>query len=235
MNPKSMWLSRKQKRMAYIVAAVLFVSLFVWKVPLNSEALDAEFKNRNDMDSTILGGGGHIPGRRVEKSAEVGVPSIKDYTQDIARKLAIEKATKDAIAADKKSTKKKLKNTEVLDSLSTYSAKADYDLMIESSPVVIFSKSYCPYSKKLKALLSKEYKITPEPFVLELDLYEHGTDLQAHVGKVTKRTTVPNLIVDAVSYGGCDDIVALHENGELLQSLKQWLGAKGSVTALEKA
>lgn len=240
MNAKGTWITRKQKRVLYITLAVLALVLLMMKFPINPDTIDAEFKNRNDLDVTMLTGGGHIPGRKVDTADANGddtAINIKKYTQDIATKLAIEKATKEAIILDqnKNKPKKKVNDSVLLDSLSEYSPKGDYTKMIESSPVVIFSKSYCPYSKKLKALLSSKYKITPEPFILELDLYEHGSELQKHIGKVTKRKTVPNLIVNGFSYGGCDDIVALDNEGKLLSSLTNWLGEKGTVTMINDA
>lgn len=235
MNPKATLISRKQRRIVYIIIAAVIVVLFVVRLPINNKLENAEFKDRNNLGVTILNSNGHIPGRKVEKIKEDEVPNIKKYTNDIAKKIAIEKAKKEAILMDQDKNKpSKLKNNEIIGSLSEYSAKADYKSMIGSSPVVIFSKSYCPYSKKLKALLSTKYKITPEPFILELDLYEHGADLQKHIGKVTKRATVPNLIINGFSYGGCDDIVALDNEGDLLASLTKWLGDKAKVSMVNK-
>ncbi|CAK7896747.1 hypothetical protein CAAN1_04S05622 [[Candida] anglica] len=96
------------------------------------------------------------------------------------------------------------------------------------SPVVIFSKTYCPYSKKLKEILNDNYQITPAPIIVELDKHAHGKELQEHLADVSDRSTVPNVIVgrSTKSRGGCDDFVALHENGTLLELLKEW-GGKG--------
>lgn len=62
--------------------------------------------------------------------------------------------------------------------VETFNAAAEYKRFLSKSPVVIFSKSGCPYSKAAKELLLKKYTITPEPFVVELDLHPHGADLQ---------------------------------------------------------
>lgn len=242
MQPKTTWLLKKQKRALYLVIAALCVALFVFKVPAySSDKQVASFKDRETLkDTPMLSNMGNTPGRKSAKSAkntkdDGTIPSIKDYTKDIAKKLAIEKATKEAIALDKDKNKPvRMKDAEVIDALSTYSAKADFETLIESSPVVIFSKSYCPYSKKLKTLLSTKYKILPSPTILELDLYEHGKELQDHIGLVTKRKTVPNLIVNGFSYGGCDDIVALDEEDKLLSEMSQWLGQKGKISLIKE-
>ncbi|SGZ58572.1 CIC11C00000001084 [Sungouiella intermedia] len=104
------------------------------------------------------------------------------------------------------------------------------------APMTVFSKSCCPYSKRLKQLLKDNYSITPEPTVVELDKHEHGAEFQEYLAKVTKRRTVPNLIVGASpeSRGGCDDIVKLHEEGKLLELLNVWGDKKMSVKLIEK-
>lgn len=92
------------------------------------------------------------------------------------------------------------------------------------SPMVVFSKTYCPYSKKLKQLLKDNYEITPEPRIVELDKHENGEDLQSYLYEVTDRRTVPNLLVGSTnkSRGGYDDIVKLHNEGRLLELLNEW-------------
>ncbi|KAK6456879.1 thioredoxin-like protein [Scheffersomyces xylosifermentans] len=103
------------------------------------------------------------------------------------------------------------------------------------SPMTIFSKSYCPYSKKLKDLLLSSYQITPAPTVVELDKHEHGKELQAYLAETTGRRTVPNVLVGKSneSRGGCDDLVKLHEDGELLKLLIKWGGKKLDVKKAE--
>lgn len=95
------------------------------------------------------------------------------------------------------------------------------------SPMVIFSKTYCPFSKKLKLLLEGNYQITPQPTIVELDKHGHGAELQDYLFEVTGRRTVPNVLVGSASTesrGGADDFIRLHEQGLLLDSLKEWSG-----------
>jgi glutaredoxin len=75
--------------------------------------------------------------------------------------------------------------------------------------VIIFSKTYCPYSKRAKGILLEKYHIDPAPYVVELDEHPLGPQLQAKVGAMTGRRTVPNIMISGKSIGGCDDIVAL--------------------------
>lgn len=104
------------------------------------------------------------------------------------------------------------------------------------APITVFSKSHCPYSKRLKLLLKDNYSITPGIIVVELDKHDHGSEFQEYLAKVTQRRTVPNLLVGSspVSRGGCDDIVKLHEQGKLAEMLMAWGENKITVKPVEK-
>jgi glutaredoxin len=59
---------------------------------------------------------------------------------------------------------------------------------------VIFSKSYCPYSIKVKGYLvdkGSRLKLQPPPYVVELDLHPRGPALQKALEERTGRATVP--------------------------------------------
>ncbi|CAG8885784.1 unnamed protein product [Penicillium egyptiacum] len=91
-------------------------------------------------------------------------------------------------------------------------------------PVIVFSKSYCPYSKKAKSVLLEHYSIEPKPFVVELDQHPLGPYLQALLAQSTGRRTVPNVLVSGKSIGGGDDIAALDQSDELASTLRQMGG-----------
>lgn len=91
--------------------------------------------------------------------------------------------------------------------------------------VIIFSKTYCPYSKRAKQILLDKYSITPEPHVVELDEMDLGSKLQDELKERTGRRTVPNILVNGVSLGGADEITALDEAGELMDKILK-LGSK---------
>jgi len=90
--------------------------------------------------------------------------------------------------------------------------------------VVVFSKSYCPHSARAKSVLEK-YDIYPPPFIVELDQHPLGPRLQARLTELTGRRTVPNVLINAVSIGGGDDVSELDESKKLVAKILE-LGAK---------
>lgn len=107
----------------------------------------------------------------------------------------------------------------------------EYAMILDLSPIIIFSKTYCPYSKRLKELLEKEYSFNPTYFVIELDRHKDGAALQKYVEQKTGRSTVPNVIVNGKSRGGSDELKSLHNQGKLLPSLYDW--SQGTYTVLQ--
>lgn len=76
--------------------------------------------------------------------------------------------------------------------------------------VEIYTKAFCPYCHRAKALLGakgvafEEYDITMGgPRRIEMN--ERAPD----------RTTVPQIFIDGQHVGGCDDIMALNAEGRL--------------------
>ncbi|ERS96000.1 glutaredoxin domain containing protein [Sporothrix schenckii 1099-18] len=105
--------------------------------------------------------------------------------------------------------------------------------ILRRAPVVIFSKTYCPFSKRAKGVLLDKYVIEPAPVVVELDTHPLGPQLQAHLAERTGRRTVPNILVDGTSIGGGDDVAALDASKQLLDKVTT-LGAKSGVLMKER-
>lgn len=99
--------------------------------------------------------------------------------------------------------------------------------------VIIFSKSYCPYSRRAKGILLDKYIIDPKPFVVELDQHPLGPALQARLAELTGRRTVPNVLINGVSIGGGDDIAELDSKRRLTDKVKD-LGGKKMVEVKER-
>lgn len=89
---------------------------------------------------------------------------------------------------------------------------------INQNPLVLFSKSYCPYCKKTKETLAS---LGAKPVVFELDTREDGAAIQAFLFRLTRQSTVPNLFIKGKSVGGNDNVQELQRSGELVDRLKK--------------
>ncbi|KAE9408650.1 thioredoxin-like protein [Gymnopus androsaceus JB14] len=84
----------------------------------------------------------------------------------------------------------------------------------EVYPLVVFSKTYCPFSRKAKQLL-ETYQLSPPPKIIEVDLREDAPQLKAILTRLTRRSTFPNVLLRGKSIGGSDDVHALHSGNAL--------------------
>lgn len=106
-----------------------------------------------------------------------------------------------------------------------HAVEVELNAILKKSPIIIFSKTFCPFSRKAKTILLKQYKIVPPPYVVELNEHPLGPALQAALAKSTSRRTVPNVLINGKSIGGGDDVEALHQRGKLIDTVKS-MGAK---------
>ncbi|EPS66469.1 hypothetical protein M569_08309, partial [Genlisea aurea] len=87
---------------------------------------------------------------------------------------------------------------------------------IKSHPIVIFSKSYCPYCKRAKQVFRE---LKQEPYVIELDEKDDGAEIQQALSEIVGRRTVPQVFINGKHIGGSDDTVEAYESGELAKLL----------------
>lgn len=79
--------------------------------------------------------------------------------------------------------------------------------------IKIYTKDYCPYCHKAKALLdSLKIKYT------DIDV-THDAEKFQEAEQKSGSHTVPQIFVDDKFIGGCDDIHTLHAQGKLLDVL----------------
>ncbi|KAI0294936.1 hypothetical protein BC826DRAFT_909459, partial [Russula brevipes] len=67
---------------------------------------------------------------------------------------------------------------------------------IAEHDVVVFSKSWCPYSRKVKTFLRTEHPDVT-PFVIEVDERDDGDMIVRYLLEKTGRKTVPNIWIRA--------------------------------------
>ncbi|GAA95581.1 uncharacterized protein L969DRAFT_311008 [Mixia osmundae IAM 14324] len=94
---------------------------------------------------------------------------------------------------------------------------ASIEKLVRRSPIVVFSKTTCPYSARAKASLAN-LKLSPPPTIIEVDLRPDSANLKSLLGRLTLHNTFPNIIIGSRSIGGSDDLQALLSSGQF-QSL----------------
>ena len=87
---------------------------------------------------------------------------------------------------------------------------------VAAQPVVVYSKSWCPFCTECKELLdSMEQPYT----VVELDQRDDGDAVQAALLSLTRQRTVPNVFVGGQHLGGNDDTQKAAASGKLAELL----------------
>ncbi|KAF1807191.1 Alg9-like mannosyltransferase family-domain-containing protein [Mucor lusitanicus] len=86
------------------------------------------------------------------------------------------------------------------------------EAMLRKYPVVLYSKSYCPYCMAAKQLISKYCKHIE---VIEVDHQRNGYEIQDALIELTGQRTFPNLFKNGKSLGGYDRLSALDREGKL--------------------
>lgn len=80
--------------------------------------------------------------------------------------------------------------------------------------VKMFTTLVCPYCVRAKALLKQRGVEQIEEVRIDLDPVQRD-----HMMALTGRRTVPQIFIGETHVGGCDDLVALDQRGELLPML----------------
>ncbi|KAF2745255.1 glutaredoxin [Sporormia fimetaria CBS 119925] len=94
--------------------------------------------------------------------------------------------------------------------------KTKVQSIIDENPVAVFSKSYCPYCRAAKQLLSEN---GAKFYAIELDQVDDGSAIQETLKDMTGQGTVPNIFINKVHIGGNSDLQA--KKGELPKLLKE--------------
>lgn len=81
--------------------------------------------------------------------------------------------------------------------------------------ILIYTKTYCPYCVRAKSLLD----ILEAKYTL-INLDEQPEYMTEMLAKSNGARSVPQIFINGKHIGGCDDMYALHEKGELEKLLK---------------
>ncbi|KAK3723573.1 Glutaredoxin [Vermiconidia calcicola] len=82
-------------------------------------------------------------------------------------------------------------------------AKTKAQDIIDNNAVAVFSKSYCPYCKSTKSLLSE---MGVKPYIIELDQVDDGAAIQDALEEMTQQRSVPNVFIDHKHIGGNSEL-----------------------------
>ncbi|KAH6720255.1 putative glutaredoxin [Leptodontidium sp. MPI-SDFR-AT-0119] len=85
-------------------------------------------------------------------------------------------------------------------------AKTKAQNIINENAVAVFSKSYCPYCKATKSLLTE---LGANFYTIELDQVDDGSAIQAALKEINGQTSVPNIYIKQKHIGGNSDLQAI--------------------------
>lgn len=80
--------------------------------------------------------------------------------------------------------------------------------------IIIYTKEVCPYCNKAKALLQRKNAQYQE---IKVDSDEIKQEM---IKKANGRMTVPQIFINDIHIGGCDDLYAMEAEGKLDEILK---------------
>ncbi|HEX2134295.1 MAG TPA: glutaredoxin 3 [Microvirga sp.] len=78
------------------------------------------------------------------------------------------------------------------------------------APITMYTRSWCPYCTAAKRLLQQKGLA-----FTEIDIEERAGARQEMIQKAGGRTSVPQIFIGERHVGGCDDLYALEDRGQL--------------------
>ena len=82
------------------------------------------------------------------------------------------------------------------------------------NPVKMYTTQVCPFCVRAKSLLQQRGVQQIEEIRVDLDPAQ-----RQHMMAITGRRTVPQIFIGSTHVGGCDDLMALDQQGQLLPLL----------------
>ncbi|XP_057645825.1 glutaredoxin-1 [Chionomys nivalis] len=92
---------------------------------------------------------------------------------------------------------------------------------IQPGKVVVFIKPTCPYCQKTQEILRQlPFKQGLLEFV-DITATNNTNEIQDYLEQLTGARTVPRVFIGKDCIGGCNDLITMKQNGELMARLKQ--------------
>ena len=89
---------------------------------------------------------------------------------------------------------------------------------LEDNKAVIFSKSWCPYCRRAISILENA---DVDHLVYDLEEEVDGDAVHEAVAAIAGRTSVPQTFISGKLLGGCDDLTAAKDSGDLAKLLDE--------------
>lgn len=80
--------------------------------------------------------------------------------------------------------------------------------MINTNRFLVFTKSYCPYSRALRKMFD-ENGLEGQYKVFEIDREEHGNEVHKALKEISGRQTIPNVYLNRDNLGGDEETEAM--------------------------
>jgi len=97
--------------------------------------------------------------------------------------------------------------------------KAQATKLINDNKMVVFTKSYCPYSRALRTMLDAN-GLEGQYGVFEIDREHHGNEVHKALKEMSGRQTIPNVYLNRENLGGDQEVEEMAQNGELKKKLE---------------
>ncbi|KAI8364237.1 thioredoxin-like protein [Blakeslea trispora] len=103
----------------------------------------------------------------------------------------------------------------------TPTLKQEIEQLIRQNTLIVFSKTYCPFSKNAKRLLNS-FNLKEPLTVVEVDLRDDDYEVKMVLKEISGRDTFPNVFLNGKTIGGSDDLEALNQADQLEALLSQY-------------
>ena len=126
-------------------------------------------------------------------------------------------------------------NITVVGDLGSYegsTVEEQVDSIIQAHPVLMISKTWCPFSRDAKDLLGKQLGV--KVYALEVNTHPQGSAVFRYLSATHDHYTVPIIFLNGAFVGGCDDLKALHQTGELERVYLKGLIHRKQTTSTDK-
>lgn len=94
---------------------------------------------------------------------------------------------------------------------------------LSNNDVVVFSKTFCPYSSNVKQAVGEagaNVSGFKGALIIELNQRLDSREMLDALYKKTGRKTIPIVFIGGIFIGGMDDVTAMHSNGLLSQAIR---------------